>query len=258
MNLNEKFVDSPNLPKFKVKKVIVAGLRSDIYNNLKKLKIDTINIMPCPNLYKLESTHADMQCHHLNKNEIVISRDNTYLYKQLKNLGLDIKYSNKYLRKNYPYCSILNAARVNNYLFANAKYIDNTILENCLKNNIEIINVSQGYTKCSIAIIDSNSIITADDSIYKAAKIKNIDVLKIRPGYIELPGYNYGFIGGTCGLIDKNKIVFTGNILLHPDYKKIKNFIEGKNIEIICLNNKHLLDVGGILPITEQSLSGPR
>ncbi len=251
MNLNEKFVDNPNLPKSKVKKVIISELRLDICNTLKRLKIDTINIKPCLNLYKPESTHADMQCHHLHKNEIVISQDNTYLYKQLKNIGMNIQYSNKCLQKNYPDCSILNAARLNNYLFANIKCLDKTILENCLKNNIEIINVSQGYTKCSIAIIDSNSIITSDNSIHKAAKDKNIDVLKIRPGYIELPGYDYGFIGGTCGLIDKNKIAFTGNIVLHPDYKEIRSFIESKSIEIICLNNKNLFDVGGILPITE-------
>ena len=57
-------------------------------------------------------------------------------------------------------------------------------------------------------------------SIYKKLTRYGIDVLLIRPGYIELPGYPYGFIGGTNGNLSKDIIVFSGSLKEHPDYEK--------------------------------------
>ena len=43
----------------------------------------------------------------------------------------------------------------------------------------EIINVKQGYAKCSICVVSDNAIITADKGIAKAAIQNRIDVLEI-------------------------------------------------------------------------------
>lgn len=76
------------------------------------------------------------------------------------------------------------------------KSTDKTILEYFAKRGITVIDTKQGYSKCSTMIVDDNSIITADRSIYSAALNAGMDSLLISHGHIDLPGYDYGFIGG--------------------------------------------------------------
>ena len=64
----------------------------------------------------------------------------------------------------------------------------------------EKINVSQGYSKCSLCIVNENSVITEDDGIAEVLKRHNMDVLKISAGDVLLSGLDYGFLGGLLTL----------------------------------------------------------
>ena len=119
------------------------------------------------------------------------------------------------------------------------------------KNNIKKINVNQGYSKCSICIVDENSIITSDNGIYNECIKHNIDCLLIRQGYIDLFNMDYGFIGGCSGLLCNDELSFYGDIKKHPDYKKILHFVKSKNKKIISLSDENLLDLGSIIPLKE-------
>ncbi len=77
-----------------------------------------------------------------------------------------------------------------------------------------------------MAIIDEKAVITADYVISKKLKNLAFDVLLIQPGYIELSGYNYGFIGGTCGNLSRDEIILTGTLDYHLDKKEILRFIK--------------------------------
>ena len=61
------------------------------------------------------------------------------------------------------------------------------------------IHVKQGYTRCSLLPVDDRSFITSDAGIAKTLAEHDTDVLLIHPGHIHLPGFDYGFIGGTGG-----------------------------------------------------------
>ena len=93
------------------------------------------------------------------------------------------------------------------------------------------------------------SIITSDMSVYDKAGKKGVDVLLIEKGHIDLNGYDYGFIGGASGLISKNKLAFTGNVKLYPDYEAIKNFCNDRGVEIISLSEKKLYDYGSLFRV---------
>ena len=54
-----------------------------------------------------------------------------------------------------------------------------------------------------MAVVSNKAIITSDKVIAHEAKKVDLDVLLIPPGDIILPGLDYGFIGGCCGLIEK-------------------------------------------------------
>ena len=112
--------------------------------------------------------------------------------------------------------------------------------------------IKQGYSKCSVCICGYNTIITDDKSIYNAvSSYDNINSLLIEKGSVSINKYDYGFIGGCCGLIDKNLLLFNGDLSLHSDFNKIKNFLYDNDIKYIDIKRKPLTDIGSIIPIME-------
>lgn len=67
---------------------------------------------------------------------------------------------------------------------------------------------------------------TSDIKIGKILKENNIDVLLLPPGDIILPGLDYGFIGGTCGLLDNNTLAFYGNLNTYKYGDEVLFFFE--------------------------------
>jgi len=98
---------------------------------------------------------------------------------------------------------------------------------------------------CSTLIVDDNSIITADNGIHEKALNNKLNSLLISPGNIDLPDYNYGFIGGASGS-DNESIFLTGSLENHKDKKKIEIFIKEQNKNIIYLSSKKIIDIGSI------------
>lgn len=248
--MTTNFIETPNLPSTDVALVAASGTYPEIIQSLNDFGIETLQICPSKLLSTPVCCHADMLCHHLGGNQIIVAKGEEYLINNLKEYGFAITESNSKLESEYPQDIPINAARIGNHLFANMM-LDSTIAEYCKSSRVDITYIRQGYTKCSIAVVDHNSIITADNCIADAARKLGIDVLKISPGFITLKGYDYGFIGGCCGLIGKNKIAFTGSLQSHPNYIQIRDFIENKQVEIIILTDENLVDIGGIIPLKE-------
>ncbi len=242
-------IDTPNLPTKRVKKLLISGEYEDLIKEINSLKIKTITTSACESLPVGEQYHADMQAIHI-EDKIIVLKECTNLLDKLNKYNVMYSKTNVDIKSKYPYNVLLNCVILKDYVILNSKTVYSEILEICEKINKTVVDVNQGYTKCSTAIINDNAIITADSSIYKACKNHKIDVLKIAPGYISLPKFNYGFIGGCCGLIDKNTLIFTGNIKTHPDYNNIFAFCKNYNVDFISLTNKNLLDVGGIIPLS--------
>ena len=99
-----------------------------------------------------------------------------------------------------------------------------------LKNR-RVLPVRQGYAACAALKVRENAIVTADPSIAVAAENCGIAVLKIRPGYIVLDGYDYGFIGGTAFAVE-DALYFAGDLSLHPDGNAIFDFCASHGV--IC------------------------
>lgn len=107
------------------------------------------------------------------------------------------------------------------------------------------ILVSQGYVKCSIVPVDKKHIITSDKNIKKAWERNDGVALLIRPGYVKLPGYKAGFLGGASGVDDK-VVFFVGSLKHHPDRDAIMDFIKARNKGIVELYDGPLYDVGTV------------
>lgn len=149
----------------------------------------------------------------------------------------------------HPYNIGFNCVNIGNKLICNRKHTCQDVLEFAESMNCEIINVNQGYAKCSTCVIDDNAIITEDISIAKCAEQKGIDVLLIEKGFVRLTGYDYGFIGGSCGMINDNTLAFNGNIKFHPNCKSIEEFCSNHSVIILNLCDRELYDIGSIFII---------
>jgi len=247
------FIEVPFLPKGKVETVIVdKRIPKCIQNKIRAKGINIIETPYCRDLYKAVSAHPDMLLYHIGGNEIIVA-PNVYLQikKNLENLNLKVIEGNTVLKSTYPDNIAYNVARIGKFAIHNFKYTDKKIMEILEKKEIELINVKQGYSKCSICIINEKAIITSDKGIAKKLQRYDIDVLLIRSGYIDLPGLNYGFIGGVSGLIERNKVLFCGDIKKHPDFEAIKEFMEKYSMDFVDIEGKKLVDIGSIIPITE-------
>ena len=75
-----------------------------------------------------------------------------------------------------------------------------------------------------------------------------MDVLLIEKGDISLPPYDYGFFGGSTGMIGKDTLFVNGNLKTHSDADKIYAFLEKHSVKTVeCEGN--LVDMGSIIAI---------
>jgi hypothetical protein len=149
------------------------------------------------------------------------------------------------LSKEYPRDIAYNVACPGPWAFRHPAGADPVVEDYLRSKGIAGIGVSQGYARCSTLIVDNNSIITADVSIHRAARSRVLDSLLISPGYIELPGYRYGFIGGGTGLCE-DMVLCAGTLSHHPDYGSIVDFIEERGKKIVPLGRERAVDLGTI------------
>ncbi len=239
---------NPNLPVNNVKTVVMSCIDREICNSIEKMGIEIVPTEKLNCLLPFEQTHADMQIFHYDKNTVFILKECSKLKKRLLKYFKNVVEVSSDIIYKYPNNVLLNCVSLNDKIICNQNTIDMSLIELFEQNKDYIYNVRQGYTKCSICIVSENALITSDKSIYKSVK-EDFDVLLIKPGYIDLPGTSYGFIGGCSCKINSSLLAFTGNINLHPDGKNIKDFCFNHRVNTYCLTNKTLLDVGSIIPI---------
>ena len=141
----------------------------------------------------------------------------------------------------------LNSLSIGNLFVHSINFTDPNLLS--LTKDKKLINVKQGYTKCSTCIVNNHAIITSDVSIAKALSPEGMDVLLIPPGDILLPGLNYGFIGGATGLIEDNVLAFYGHLDHYLYGKEVLEFLKKHRVEPVFLRNGKLIDRGSIFRV---------
>lgn len=245
----------PGLPDSKVTSVAVSAEYPELISALNKLGISTFPVNRNNNLDEGIGYHPDCIIFQLNDNIFIDSSISDIFVNFLTSRSIINNYkiiaAGDMIRSPYPYDVRLNCKRINNKIICNTKYISENLRQLALEYGFEFIHVNQGYAACSTVVINDSALITDDESIHNSVIKYSIDSLLISKGSVQLKNHNYGFIGGTCGIIDKNLLAFCGNIELHNDANEIINFLNKYNIEYRNLINCPLTDVGGIIPITQ-------
>lgn len=247
--LTKKYIEIPNLPTRPVKKVLVDyRISQKSVNKLEQEGIEVLFTTRHDKLYEAVLGHPDMQIYHVCNNTFVCEPGLYDYYKKLFPDALIIP-GDSYLNAKYPDDIAYNAARVDNFIFHKLLNIDKKISIYAAKHNLKLINVNQGYSKCSICVVSNNAIITSDFMISKAAKEVGIDALYVDSNDVKLSGVSNGFIGGIFGKISENKLVVNGDIKRLKYGNKIIEFCYKYNVNILNLNEEIPYDIGSIIPV---------
>ena len=217
---------------------------------LNSLNLNIIEIPKCNDVYEAINGHVDIQINILDKKskKIIINRNIDENFKK-KLSDLNIKYieSENSLKETYPNNIFLNALILEDYFIHNLNFSDKNLLK--YQSEKTLINVKQGYTKCSCLPVNNKAIITSDIGIYKALSKYGFDILLLPPGDIILKGLNYGFIGGCGGLINDETMAFFGNLEYYKYGYEVKAFLKKHNVNPIYLSDEKLHDRGSLFII---------
>ncbi len=244
------FIKNPNLPEREVSQLICGGLNDELIRFFESRGIQIL--YTCENLSSDESVrkHADISVLYLGNGRIIADSSQKELIEKLKESGFSVTQAVKSAEGLYPEDCILNHTVIGRYIIGKEKIFDESVKS--LARDLEVVSVNQGYCKCSVLVVDENSLITDDGSVARKAAEKGIDCLLISKGDVFLDGHEYGFIGGASGKISKDEVVFFGDITKHRDYERIKSFLHERGIRTVHFSFR-LTDFGGIIPLKENN-----
>jgi hypothetical protein len=208
----------------------------------------TISIPPSDGLYASIRSHPDIVLFTLDHKTFICSPSIfDALETPLMKAGARLVRSRAIPSGGYPDTAALNAVRVGSYIMHNTKCTDTVIRDLARKRGLELVHVNQGYTRCSVVPVAQHAIITSDPGIAHAAEGIGLDVLVISPDSVLLPGEKYGFIGGACGIAPDGRVIFLGDISLHPDYAAIDAFFRKHDVPYAGAPGLPLFDAGSLI-----------
>ncbi len=147
----------------------------------------------------------------------------------------------------YPQNAAMCALILDGFLIHRLDITDASILKYCRECGYREINVRQGYTRCSCVPVDGRSVITSDPGIFAAlSRVSELQVLKIREGFVTLPGFDTGFIGGASGT-GGGELLFNGDLSRHPDFEAIRDFVASRGVKMRYFPGAELCDIGSLI-----------
>jgi hypothetical protein len=250
MKLLTRPLEHSGLPDSRVTRVLINYKAFKAIKSLKEMKIETVKVRDYPLFSGSVASHADMSFFHYGNDEL-FCLNGIAAGEWAENFNLI--HAGEPANDSYPDNVVLNCVRLPRCLICNSITVSEKILEKAYRDSLGIIDTKQGYTKCSVCVLNSESIITDDVSIYNSASKVLSDVTFVTKGSIILENMNYGFIGGCTGLIDKQTVAFNGRIDSHPDHNKIYDALARNGLTALELTDGKLEDIGSIIPINEKN-----
>ncbi len=239
-----KFLEFPYLPQSD----IVAAVANKGDKEMSIIEPFEVKILP-----RGLRRHADLTFCYLGHGEAVCAPEAyEYYAEKTAALGLHLTKGEKALECHYPGDSAYNVATIGRKIFCRVDITDAVLLRKAAEMGYEIINIMQGYAKCSVCPITPFAAISADVSFYRAAEKAGIDALFITNDSVRLEGFKNGFFGGAAYMKNKTTLCAKGNLRKHPDYETICVFLARYGIKAES-GEGDIEDFGSLCAIAEKS-----
>lgn len=235
--------------KNKHKLALVDGRASEkVLASLEKLELNIVKTSRCLDLYPSIAYHPDMLMTLIDEETLVIAPNVFDYYANiLESYEINLLKGKSFLKNYYPATAAYNVARIGNHAVHNKKYTDPVVVDELKKRGVELIDIKQAYSKCTMLPVNGNSCITCDRPMAKKLEGEGYEVLLLDNGYIDLIGQEYGFIGGAGGNYGLDTILFTGSLARHPQEKEILKFLEDRKIKPSFLSDDKIVDLGTVI-----------
>jgi len=169
------------------------------------------------------------------------------------------------VKGNYPEDIPYNLAVIGDLAVHNFNYTDEVLKMYLKKAGYKMVQVEQGYSKCSICVLGEKACIVSDIGIARELLDNGIDVLYVSEPDIKLlkrtnkifvdevrMSFEYsemqGFIGGAMVRLGDEVIVF-GDINNLVNGKKIQKFIESIGLKLHYFEGLDVVDYGGVIEV---------
>lgn len=227
-----------------MKRTLIIGerYRRLLERPLEELDIEVLWMRDNPYVDPRLAGHADLSAIRVGK-RIVAGRhivDDPIYVNYLTYMGYELQAVKKAQDTRYPADVNLCACIAGERLIHNLRYTDPAILESF---EGERIHVNQGYARCSCCVVDALSLISSDSGIESAVRGKDIEVLKINSGGIDLDGFDHGFIGGASIVLD-GAVLLSGRLSNVRDMRSVESFIRSRGKYPVYLSQGPAFDMG--------------
>ena len=223
--------------------IIDSRSSEKVVNNLKEYVDDVCKFQTSGITGNSISGHPDIFIYH-DKHQLVVApnapvelfeflnRHNIVYLKGKRDVGDKLNNSVQY-----------NCLSTPDFLFHKSGYTDPAILE--INKDKEFIPLPQAYTRCSLVPLCENNYLASDRGIEKVLLRKRLSCFYFNPEKITIRDHDNGFIGGAIGIWGK-RIFFNGNVELHSDGKRLREYLLSLDFEIVNLSDDYLYDGGCI------------
>ena len=193
--------------------------------------------------YEAVSGHPDVFLCQVNETLVVAPNTPEAIKRRLVDHGIRFVPGESQVGEKYPATARYNAVCAGPCLLHNFRYTDAVITR--LAEDLDLIHLSQGYSRCNLLPLPDGSFITSDEGIFRVLTNLGKEVLKVGPEGIRLPGFSHGFIGGTAGVLG-DTVFFAGSLHHYSGGESIRKYLAVRGLRYIELYNGPLFDVGSL------------
>lgn len=246
-----RFLQKPHLPEDNVACMAVGEDYAPLLTPA--LENSGVRVLACPANPGVDArlrSHIDLSVLHLGGPRFVLAAylRGTDFARALSALGAEIVFAEDGEGTAYPADARLCALLLGERLFHAPQITDSAVLK---AGGFRQVPVRQGYAKCAVCPVSENAAITADGGMARALVEERIEVFKIGPGGVLLPGFDKGFFGGAVFPLAPDKLAVTGRLDALPDRERIELFLGKYGVRTVFLTDRPIFDVGSAVPVLE-------
>ncbi len=247
-----KPLSQAELPDAPVRLCAVSEAAVSVIKALQERGIQVLEVKRHPKLAAPVASHPDMLLRPLPSGKL-LGMAGLRFRETLFGKGIEVREILRQPEEIYPGDILLNSLILGNFCYGRRLSAAQELLDYCANGGLEFVDCRQGYARCSVAVAGAQLAITADKGLHHALSSRGVECLLIPPGGILLPGYNTGFIGGCCGLLDKDLLAFSGDLEKFCYGEIIMEFLDHHHVRYCSLTAGPMWDIGGIVPLLQKS-----
>ncbi len=223
--------------------IIDSRSSKQVINNLRKYVTDVYTFQTNGLTANSISGHPDIFIYQ-NENQLVVAPNAPVnLFEFLDNHNIDYLKGEKYVGHDFDNSVQYNCLSTPQYLFHKSGCTDSVVLE--INKDKKFISLPQAYTRCGLLHLCKDNYLTSDRGIEKALLERKFSCFYFSPDEIVIHDHKHGFIGGSIGIWGK-RIFFNGNVDLHADGQRLREYLNVLDFEIVNFSCEYLYDGGCI------------